>query len=99
MVHEKYFEVRAYAQNTVQVSTTGKNMTKVIFNLAKYAEERLADFTVTTGEITVDVPNMQVIWTGNAKAFTLTVGENAVNGTQPTKKGQFRFRNLSVVTE
>lgn len=99
IVHDKYFEVRAYAFNTVKVSTTGKNMTKVIFHLAQYAEERLAGFTADNGSVTVDVANKQVVWTGNAKDFTLTVSEFAENGTQSTKNGQFRFRNLSVVTE
>lgn len=98
-VHNTKFEVRAYAHNTVNVSTTGQNMTKVIFHLAQYAEERLAGFTADNGTVTVDVANKQVVWTGNSKSFTLTVSEFAENGTQSTKNGQFRFREFSVVTQ
>ena len=85
-------DCRAYAKNTVTISHSSKNITSLVFYLSNQGVRRLTDITPSSGEITLDAANRQVVWTGNVASVTLTVGEKATHGTDGTDKaGQLCF--------
>lgn len=91
-VNANYNDCRAYAMNTVTVTHSSKNITSLVFYLSAQGLKRLTDITPSSGEITIDTENGQVVWTGDAASVTLTVGEKAVHGTDDASKaGQLCF--------
>ena len=81
------------------VSTTGNNMTTLVFNLSSQSKKRLAPITASVGEVNIDVTNLTVTWTGDAASVTFTVGEKADYGTDGNSKaGQFCFDNIEIYT-
>ena len=92
-------DARTYAKGTVTVSTTGENMTTLVFNLSAQGKKRLAPITASVGEVNIDVTNWTVTWTGDAASVTFTVGEKADYGTDGNSKaGQFCFGNIEIYT-
>lgn len=92
-------DARVYAKGTATVSTTGENMTSLVFAISAQGKRRLPEITPNTGEVTVDTENWTVTWTGDAQSVVLTVGEKAVYGTDgATKAGQFNFDNITIFT-
>ena len=92
-------DARVYAKGTATVSTTGENMTSLVFAISAQGKRRLPEITPNTGEVTVDTENWTVTWTGDAQSVVLTVGEKAVYGTDgATKAGQFNFDNITIYT-
>lgn len=90
-------DARVYAKGTVNVVTTGENMTQVVFAVSAKGKFQLAKITANVGEVVVNADAQTVIWTGAAKDVTFTVGEKADFGTKPTKAGQLCFDNITVV--
>ena len=92
-------DARVYAKGTVTVSTTGDNMTTLVFNLSSQSKKRLAPITASVGEVNIDVTNLTVTWTGDAASVTFTVGEKADYGTDGNSKaGQLCFDNIEIYT-
>ena len=90
-------DARVYAKDTVNVVTTGENMTQVVFAVSAKGKFQLAKITANVGEVVVNADAQTVTWTGAAKDVTFTVGEKADFGTKPTKAGQLCFDNITVV--
>lgn len=90
-------DARVYAKGTVNVVTTGDNMTQVVFAVSAKGKFQLAKITANVGEVVVNADAQTVTWTGAAKDVTFTVGEKADFGTKPTKAGQLCFDNITVV--
>lgn len=90
-------DARVYAKGTVNVVTTGENMTQVVFAVSAKGKFQLAKITANVGEVVVNADAQTVTWTGAAKDVTFTVGEKADFGTKPTKAGQLCFDNITVV--
>lgn len=90
MVHTSANDLRAYAKNSITISTTGNAMTQLTFTVSNKGKFRQAEITASTGTVTVDKTNWIVTWTGSATEVKLTVGDKAVYGTDgETKGGQF----------
>jgi len=94
-------DFRSYAKATVTISTTGKAMTKIVFNLSSQGQKRLTDITASVGTVaTQAVGDKTVTWTGSAKEVTFTVGEKAVYGSDgESKAGQFDFNDVVITPE
>lgn len=90
-------DARVYAKGTVNVVTTGENMTQVVFAVSAKGKFQLAKITANVGEVVVNADAQTVTWTGAAKDVTFTVGEKADFGTKPTKARQLCFDNITVV--
>ena len=90
-------DARVYAKGTVNVVTTGENMTQVVFAVSAKGKFQLAKITANVGEVVVNADAQTVTWTGAAKDVTFTVGEKADLGTKPSKAGQLCFDNITVV--
>lgn len=90
-------DARVYAKGTVNVVTTGENMTQVVFAVSAKGKFQLVKITANVGEVVVNADAQTVTWTGAAKDVTFTVGEKADFGTKPTKAGQLCFDNITVV--
>ena len=93
-------DLRAYAKNTITISTTGDAMTQLTFTVSKKGKYRQAEITANTGTVTVDNTKWIVTWTGSATEVKLTVGDQAVYGTEgDTKAGQFCINQVVVSTD
>ena len=94
-------DFRSYAKATVTISTTGKAMTKIVFNLSSQGQKRLTEITASVGTVaTQAVGDKTVTWTGSAKEVTFTVGEKAVYGSDgESKAGQFDFNDVVITPE
>lgn len=90
-------DARVYAKGTVNLVTTGENMTQVVFAVSAKGKFQLAKITANVGEVVVNADAQTVTWTGAAKDVTFTVGEKADFGTTPSKAGQLCFDNITVV--
>lgn len=95
-----YGDLRVYAQGTLQLSTTGDNMTQIVFHISTQGKKRLAPITANTGTISAQASGDETVtWTGNASSVTFTVGNNADYGSDgSTKAGQLCFTSI-VITE
>ncbi len=96
-------DARTYAKGTVTVSTTGDNMTTIVFNVSSKGHEQLAEITADNGTVVVDNTNWTVTWTGDASSVIFTVGEEGVYGTSKKsdgsyKAGQLCFDNIEIYT-
>ncbi|MGM9689015.1 MAG: DUF6359 domain-containing protein [Alloprevotella sp.] len=92
-------DARVYAKGTVTVSTTGDNMTTIVFNVSSNGHKRLAEITADNGAVVVDNTNWTVTWTGDAASVKFTVGEKADYGTDGNSKaGQLCFDNIEIYT-
>lgn len=91
-------DARVYAKGTVNVVTTGENMTQVVFAVSAKGKFQLAKITANVGEVVVNADAQTVTWTGAAKDVTFTVGEKADLGSDgAAKAGQLCFDNITVV--
>ena len=91
-------DARVYAKGQISVSTTGENMTTIVFNVSNNGHKRLAEISADNGEVVVDNTKWTVTWTGNAQCVVFTVGEKATYGTESTKAGQLCFDNVEIYT-
>lgn len=91
-------DARVYAKGQICVSTTGENMTTIVFNVSNNGHKRLAEISADNGEVVVDNTKWTVTWTGNAQSVVFTVGEKATYGTESTKAGQLCFDNVEIYT-
>ena len=88
-------DCRAYALNTVTVSNSSTDITSLTFYISSQGKKRLTDISADTGEVTIDVEDWTVTWTGSSDSVTFTVGEKATYGTDgATKAGQFDFESI-----
>lgn len=88
-------DLRVYAKGTLTVANSAADMTTLVFNISTNGQKRLADITASTGDVKIDNKNWTVTWTGTASSVTFTVGDKAVNGTEPSKAGQFCIASIS----
>ncbi|MBQ7690111.1 MAG: chitobiase/beta-hexosaminidase C-terminal domain-containing protein [Muribaculaceae bacterium] len=92
-------DVRTYAKNTIQLTTTGDAMTQVVFNISDAGKRRQAEVTPSEGSVSVNTVDWTVTWTGSSKDVTFTVGDKATYGTDgDTKAGQFDFLSVDINT-
>ena len=99
--NERSKDIRLYAKNTLAV-TSNKPMTKMVFAISEQGLKRWADVTPSTGTVTNDVDNAQLIWTSTdaVSDVTFTVGDKATHGTDGAgKAGQFDFNSVEITTE
>lgn len=92
-------DVRLYAKNTAQFTTTGNAMTQIVFTISTAGQKRLAEITASTGSVSIDATAWTVTWTGSATDVTFTVGDYATYGTDgATKAGQLDFTQVDINT-
>ena len=92
-------DIRTYAKNTIQLTTSGNAMTQVVFTISTQGKKRQAEITASTGSVSVDTEAWTVTWTGSSKDVTFTVGDKATYGTDGADKaGQFDFLSLDINT-
>lgn len=91
-------DCRVYAKGTVTITTTGSNMTSIVFNISTQGKKRLAPITASTGTVaTQKSGDSTVTWSGSAKSVTFTVGERAVYGSDgDSKAGQLDFDSIEI---
>jgi len=91
------YDMRVYANGTFTIEAKD-NMTKIVFTISKKGLARLAPITATVGEIAAQAAGDETVtWTGDAKAVTFTVGNDAEYGTDgPAKRGQLCFTQLDI---
>ncbi|MBR3441114.1 MAG: hypothetical protein IKH00_05570, partial [Bacteroidales bacterium] len=91
-------DCRVYAKGTVTITTTGANMTSIVFNISNQGKKRLAPITANTGTVAKQTAgDATVTWSGSAKSVTFTVGEKAVYGSDgETKAGQLCFNSIEI---
>lgn len=91
-------DCRVYAKGTVTITTTGANMTSIVFNISNQGKKRLAPITANTGTLAKQTAgDATVTWSGSAKSVTFTVGEKAVYGSDgETKAGQLCFNSIEI---
>lgn len=97
-INDNANDARVYAKGQISVSTTGENMTTIVFNVSNNGRKRLAEVSADNGEVVVDNTKWTVTWTGNAQRVVFTVGEKATYGTESTKGGQLCFDNVEIYT-
>lgn len=90
-------DIRAYALNTVKVSST-ENMTSCVFNISVAGMKRLATSSVDNGALSYNVDAKTVTWTGSGTSFTITVGATSDLGSDSGKAGQLDFNSLDITT-
>ena len=89
-------DLRVYAGGALTVAAT-KNVQKLVFNVSKKGQARLAEITANVGAVAIDKAAWTVTWTGDANSVVFTVGPKAVHGTDgATKAGQFCIDNIVV---
>jgi hypothetical protein len=82
-------DFRAYAKNTVTVSSASGNLTSIVFMLSAQGLKRLASITADSGAVAAQASgDTRVSWTGDAAKVVFTVGDTAIYGTENTKAGQ-----------
>lgn len=90
-------DLRNYARGTFTLTYNAGNMTKITFNLSEQGKKRQATITPSVGNMTYDVENGHVVWTGNAAQVVFTVGEKATYGSDGSSKaGQFDFVSIDL---
>ncbi|MCQ2328547.1 MAG: C10 family peptidase [Paludibacteraceae bacterium] len=90
-------DLRNYAKGTFTLTYNAGNMTKITFNLSEQGKKRQATITPSVGNMTYDVENGHVVWTGNAAQVIFTVGEKATYGSDGSSKGgQFDFVSIDL---
>lgn len=96
----KALDIRLYANNTLEVTSADKNLTKLVFTISSQGLKRLTAITSSTGAIATQAAgDTEVTWTGNASSVTLTVGAKADFGTDGSgSAGQFDFSAITIET-
>ena len=96
-VNASYNDLRAYAKNTVTISSNAI-INKIVFNLSSAGLKRLAEITASEGTVADQASGDTVVtWTGSASSVTFTVGDSAVYGTDgASKAGQLDVSSIDV---
>jgi len=96
-VNASYNDLRAYAKNTVTISSNAI-INKIVFNLSSAGLKRLAEITASEGTVAEQASGDTVVtWTGSASSVTFTVGDSAVYGTDgASKAGQLDVSSIDV---
>lgn len=93
-------DLRLYAKNTFTITTTGPEMTKIVFNISAQGLKRLTVVSADNGTIATQAKgDATVTWTGSSKNVVFTVapeGEKAIYGTEDTKAGQLDFDKIEI---
>lgn len=94
-MYNKAGDYRVYggSQMTVTAPDNGE-MTSIVFNVSEDGLRRWPEITSSTGEVTFDVAQRTVSWTGTSNTVTFGIGETADNGTQSDKAGIFQFNSV-----
>ena len=94
-------DFRLYAKGTLTISTTGGNMTTIVFNISAQGMRRLAPITASVGTIAPQASGDETVtWTGDANEVTFTVGDNADYGSDGSSKaGQLDFTSVVITAE
>ena len=91
-------DLRVYATGNLTIEAGGLTITQIVFDLSAQGLKRQAEITPSSGTMTYDIENAQVIWTGSATSVTFTVGDKAKYGSESTKAGQFDFTKITITT-
>ena len=90
-------DLRLYSKNTFTITTTGPEMTTIVFNISAQGLKRLTSVTASDGTIATQAKgDATVTWTGSSKSVVFTVGETAIYGTEDTKAGQLDFDKIEI---
>lgn len=91
-------DCRAYANNTVTLSSTAGNYTSIVFMVSSKGLYRLAPITADSGAIAAQkLGDTMVSWTGDAATVVFTVGPKADYGSDGSEKaGQLCFDKVIV---
>ena len=94
-------DVRLYAKNTLTITNSAGNMTKIVFTISTQGKKRLTEVAASTGTIAMQaVGDETVTWTGNATEVTFTVGDEAIYGSDGGEKaGQLDFSSLVITAD
>ncbi len=94
-------DFRLYAKGTLTISTTGGNMTTIVFNISTQGKKRLATITASAGTIAPQTTGAATVtWTGDANEVTFTVSDKADYGTDGSDKaGQLDFTSVVITAE
>ena len=80
-------DVRLYAKNTLTITNSAGNMTKIVFNISTQGKTRLAEVTASTGTIATQAVGDEIVtWVGDASEVTFTVGDRAEYGSDGREK-------------
>ena len=94
--YNKAGDCRMYAKNTITATCTAGNLTKIVFTISAQGKKRLTDLTPSEGTVTIADDHSTVTWEGDATEVILTVGEQAVYGTDGAEKaGQICFTDFT----
>lgn len=102
LVHTTANDLRVYAKGQLTITAaTGIYFSEVVFKISAQGKKRLTTLTPNAGEMTYDVENGTVTWSGKAtSSVTFDVGEKATYGTDgDSKAGQFDVDTPILITE
>ena len=92
-------DLRVYANGALTIDAGGIVMSQVDFYLSAQGLKRQAEITPSTGEMSYDMDNGIVSWTGETSSVTFTVGPSATYGSESSKAGQFDFTKITISTQ
>ena len=94
--YNKAGDCRIYAKGSITATCSAGNLTKIVFVVSDQGKKRLTDLTPSTGMVTIADDHSTVTWEGNAAKVVMTVGDQAVYGTDGSSKaGQICFTEFT----
>ena len=93
--YNKAGDCRIYAKGSITANCTAGNLTKIVFTVSAQGKKRLTDLTPSVGAVTIADDHSTITWEGNAAEVVMTVGDQAVYGTEGSSKaGQICFTDF-----
>ena len=93
--YNKAGDCRIYAKGSITATCSAGNLTKIVFTVSAQGKKRLTDLTPSVGTVTIADDHNTITWEGNAAEVVMTVGDQAVYGTEGSSKaGQICFTDF-----
>ena len=93
--YNKAGDCRVYAKGSITATCSAGNLTKIVFTVSAQGKKRLTDLTPSVGTVTIADDHSTITWEGNAAEVVMTVGDQAVYGTEGSSKaGQICFTDF-----
>ena len=93
--YNKAGDCRIYAKGSITATCSAGNLTKIVFTVSAQGKKRLTDLTPSVGAVTIADDHSTITWEGNAAEVVMTVGDQAVYGTEGSSKaGQICFTDF-----
>ena len=93
--YNKAGDCRIYAKGSITATCSAGNLTKIVFTVSAQGKKRLTDLTPSVGAVTIADDHCTITWEGNAAEVVMTVGDQAVYGTEGSSKaGQICFTDF-----